>query len=168
MSPEDLHDFIHDLVQRKDGGQIQTGRLLDDYLRSLWRLVRREQSTQPSFELFAKLFQQAYETEPVEFDPRWYSLRASAYTECFPTEFAKVENTILFQIADLRTLTPAHFESARLYFGANSSAQTAWANLEIADYLGAATTPLVPVLSESPKCSWKLFEDMLYCGQIIE
>ncbi len=66
-----LKDFritIIDLLKSKEG---QYSGSLEEYLRSLWRVINISLKSLVSPELILSLLQQAFETEPFEFDNKW-------------------------------------------------------------------------------------------------
>jgi hypothetical protein len=132
---------------------------LEEYLCSLWALIKQNSSATPSLALFAKLIQQAFSEKPHPFDDSWlqYDQQLSwnkvngeyviegldgmklVYLERQVNDFRILEHTILFQIADLHHMSDQQLNNPFRYFGTTSPKGHVWNNLDIYSYIKIGT-----------------------------
>lgn len=168
--------------------------LLEEYLRSLWMIVR-DDTAGSIYEMTAeRLFGwcvAALEAPPPAFDPAWLDLAPSDWYDEAGDEagFADWEHVILWQIADLRRMADAGtLNDPYRYFGIASPSGASWYNFTPLGYLECGirgtfggyaedeVTVLIPAESgsndspvyELPPLPWAALCQVLECGQIYE
>jgi HEAT repeat protein len=161
---------------------------LEEYLRSLWRIVSQSQVSSPSLEQVAEWLTAAFTIEPPPFDPEWMK-RVKDYSSSLQTQ-DDWENLILFQIADLRRMADAgQLEDEQRYYGIDSPSGERWYNFDPFTYLecgvrgalGGYEEDEVIVLVPSPEgqsanspvheidnLGWGGFSAILECGRVYE
>jgi HEAT repeat protein len=161
---------------------------LEEYLRSLWRIVSQSQVTSPSLEQVAKWLTAAFAVGPPPIDPEWMKR-----TKNLPSSFQTYDNwehLILFQIADLRRMADAgQLKDEQRYYGITSPSGHRWYNFDPFTYLecgvrgalGGYEEDEVIVLIPPPEgqsanspvheidnLGWEGFSAILECGRVYE
>lgn len=129
------------LYQRVTG--FETERRLEDYLRALWAITRPHRDEPITANRVANLFERALVAEPAAFDPSWYTTY-----EITPDDtgepYRDWENTILFQITDLRRMDDEGIiDDDERYFGLTSPSGAHWYNFDPVTYLECGVRGLV-------------------------
>lgn len=167
--------------------QIRTERSLEEYLRAVWALGRARRQELIGAEDVAAILVDAVQAPAPSFDDRWRQEHAEVP---MPTgEFVvDWENTILFQIVELRTMAEdGLLERKDRYLGLQSRSGASWYNFDPLTFLecgvrgtvGGYEQDEVVVLVPDPdgddspvfeltEFGWDAFTDLLWCGQYYE
>ncbi|MBI1881053.1 MAG: hypothetical protein HYR94_22975 [Chloroflexi bacterium] len=164
----DFRTFIANLIETKAASYQGT---LEDYLRSLWKLIQQQCDEPASFALLANLLEEAFSTEPIPFDESWLSYTgppAMVYPDQTSDDFGYVRDVILYQIADLHRLRLMGALDQPSWFGIKSpSCNHYWYNFYPETYLGCAIQGLSPS-SDYSEPNWGDLAILLWIGQIYE
>ena len=151
---------------------------LEEYLRSLWKIVSLANATSPTPDDIANWLESAFTTEPPPFMPEWSTLTRNFKTE--NSSFSDWEKVILYQIVDLRQMAEnGQLDDEYQYFGIQSPSGYSWYNFDPLTYLecgvqgtldwykkyGGSEDNPIQVISHS---IWDWFIHILVCGQIYE
>src|SRR5262245_37379516 len=119
-SATELQQFIRELSETK---AVESKQNLEEYLRSVWKLLLEHRNTMPTWELFCNILSDAFDVEPYEFNEEWRSYISSPNLSSIQNSdqidsFDYLQRMILFQIADLHKMQEANLlENNLLYFG---------------------------------------------------
>ena len=166
---------------------------LEEYLRSLWVIVNRNQYDRPTYDFFLTILEQAFQTAPAEFDTRWleydkplswnyidngYVIEAlknkkSVIIERNVDDFRILKHTLLFQIADLYRMRENQLKNPQRYFGVKSPSGYSWYKFDIFTYLECATRGIVDHSrdernKEVASCDWVDLATILELGRLYE
>jgi len=165
-------------------------RSLEEYLRSLWVLVGRNQHQPVSHTLLGHMLAEAFVTEPAAFDPAWlqyeqpldWSYEDGRYVlktfvgdeeriiEDHVDEFRILIHTIEFQIADLRRMRGNQLEDMNRHMGLISPTGNDWYNFDVFTYLRCSTRGMVDNSRDTPfeGCDWVELAAILELGRLYE
>jgi len=165
-------------------------RSLEEYLRSLWVLVGRNQHQPVSHTLLGHMLAEAFVTEPAAFDPAWlqyekplpwdyedgrYVLKTfvgdeERIIEDHVDEFRILTHTIEFQIADLRRMRGNQLEDKNRHMGLISPTGNSWYNFDVFTYLRCSTSGMVSHSRGAPfeGCDWVELAGILELGRLYE
>jgi hypothetical protein len=169
---------------------------LEDYLLSLWVVIKKYEKHQPSYSLFVSMIEESFDTQPCQFDDQWLTYESDLFWEYQNDSLAIKEyrngewmvtavnvdgfdilaHTIFFQIADLHRMNPAQINDPKSYFGIDSPTGNRWYNFEVFTYWECATAGMEAHLHSSnysrkkafDECSWATLAALLKLGQIYE
>jgi hypothetical protein len=165
---EDFRTFIANLIETRATSYQGT---LEDYLRSLWKLIQQYRDERVSFALLANLLEEAFSTQPMPFDESWLTYTRPprmVYPDQTSDDFGYVRDVILYQIADLYRLRSLGVLDPPSWFGVKSATcDHYWYNLYPDTYLGCAIQGLSPS-SDYSEPNWGDLAVLLWMGQIIE
>ena len=153
----------------------------------------------PSYDLFGQLLDQAFRTDPAPFEDAWLNRtrppdQGWLYSDSFKREmatrfgmtvrtegrsrgedFAFLQDTILFQIADLRRMHGAQTMDKMRYFGLDSPTGSTWYNWDPFAYLECGTRGFISHLElghyqdfTEARCNWITLAVILELGQVYE
>ncbi|HYF63005.1 MAG TPA: hypothetical protein VD886_09360 [Herpetosiphonaceae bacterium] len=149
---------------------------LEEYLRSLWAIVRKHAAADPAAAISPDHLLEwciaAFTAPPPAFDPAWLGLGDIEW----PAEIgmAQWEHIILRQVADLRRMAEAGtLDQPGLYFGVEAPSGGSWYNFHPLSYLEAAVRGLCDSHrlrqdDSLPPLTWGHMCQMLECGQMYE
>ena len=152
-------DFRSYVLSILDAQEDTYTRSLEEYLRSLWKLIGQYKDQSVTYPLFVSLIAEAFETEPIPFDDLWlvydkelhwdynqgvYIIRVIAddawkISESNVDPFRIFEHTILCQIADLYRMRGRQLKDPYRYYGINSPTGNRWYNFDVFTYWECAT-----------------------------
>ncbi len=167
----DFRRFVEKLVTAKASSYQGS---LEDYLRSLWKLIQQRRNEPVSYRLLSSLLDEAFSAAPAPFDEDWLIYTKPPLMldpDQVQDDFAQVRDLILYQIADLHQLKsngtldqPGHI----LWLGVKSPhSNHFWYNFHVASYLASAVQGL-SADSDNAQCSWADLAVILWIGQIYE
>ncbi|GIK63598.1 MAG: hypothetical protein BroJett018_13920 [Chloroflexota bacterium] len=144
---------------------------LELYLSALWKLLDEKRNSPPTWELFATLIEKAYIEEAPPFDPAWLDFSVSPDSDRIfkETDFAIVQDLILFQIADLHRMSEAGTLSIPvmfLYTGVESPSKSYWYNFHPRSFWSCAFGERRS--TGQTTCNWGNFAVLLKFGQEYE
>ena len=169
---------------------------LEGYLLALWVVIEKHKNSQPSYPLFATIINEAFETQPHEFDEQWqtyedylsWSYENGSYvikeykdgkwviTQKDVDDYEILKHTILYQIVDFRKLFPDKIKDSQSFFGIDSGKGDTWYNFAPIDYWSCAIrgmedhlkSPASLYAANFSKCTWAVFAALLSLGQSYE
>lgn len=181
----DIYKKIRDI-----GNQFEEIPSLEEYLRSLWWIVSYSKDEKLSIEQFIKWLELAFTEKPPPFDREWVLRRTKANDDLDLVDYYDWEDTILYQIVDLRQMAAAGIlDNEFRYYGVDAPRGSRWFNFDPLTYLecairgtfGGYIEEEVIVLVPSPTgesadssifeitdFSWGDFIWMLECGRCYE
>ncbi len=185
MKNPDISDVLCDLTHHFNEKYKNALPSLEEYLRSLWRIVSRSRDLPLTPENLAAWFERAFTEEPPPFDPAWMLRPKTESDE--PNTFEGWENIILYQIADLRRMAQlGMLDNKYRYMGLTSPTDLSWYNFDPLTYLDCGmggpwycNEMLMPESTrennqigdgagEGREISWSDFYAILYLGRIYE
>jgi hypothetical protein len=165
----ELEQFTLELLKRQEPKY--TGSL-EEYLRSLWVSVKNHQTDSVTFALLASILEDGFALEPAPFDNSWLEYTAPCddwSMECSEDGYGCLEQTLLFQIADLRRMAGEELENELRYFGLESPTQHDWYNFNPFLYLECALAGFISRSGEDVTvCNWATLATILEFGRIYE
>ncbi len=192
----EANNFRQAIMSISDQYEGNYARSLEEYLRSLWIVINRYKGQTVSYQLFAKVTQEAFDAEPGEFDDRWltykkelaWDYRDGKYviqeykngdwviTQFDVDDFEILTHTILCQIADLHRMRDKQLTDPNRWFGIDSPTGNRWYNFDVFGYWECATRGVLDHLRSSESfirhrllhCTWALFAAFLELGQSYE
>ncbi len=184
---------IMNIIGQHEGKYLRT---LEEYLRSLWIVINRHKGQTASYQLFAEIASEAFDTDPGEFDHQWllyekeltwdyhddkYVIREYkngnwVITQSDVDDFEILTHTILCQIADLYRMRDRQLADPYRWFGVASPTGNDWYNFDVFGYWECATRGVLAHLRSSGsfirhrllRCTWALFAAYLELGQVYE
>lgn len=165
---------------------------LESHLLSLWMVIGKYRDTRPSYSLFAKMIEEAFNTPPGSFDNQWlvykksvpwgyqdgkymiqgYQDKKFVIIENDVSDFEILKRTILFQVADLHQIPDEKMNDPHSFFGITSPTGARWYNLHPYGYWECATAGM-DAQSERMEhtlntCDWVTLAGLLSLGQLYE
>jgi hypothetical protein len=162
VTHSDFTTFIHQLLEPAS----RFAGSLEEYLRSVLRVVAPHHAEPPTWRLLAQLFSDAFTTPPLPFNSAWLEhTTMPRWTR--PGQFSDVQAMLCYQIADLHCMAEdGRINDPMRYFGIRDArpGSTIWYNFTPASYLECAST----WVSDSIDCEWADLCTFLVEGQTYE
>jgi hypothetical protein len=178
VTERDFRAFLRTLALQRAPA---TSTSLSDYLRALWGLAEPQQGTPVSYGLLAGLLADALSAPPAPFDAAWLAYREPPRELGRPLDqvrdpFGFMQGILLHQIADLYHMEQFGLLAAPSplrHLGVLSPQGHTWYNIDLNDYLGAASEALdagiwLRPLPDDTSCDWITLGVLLWLGQIYE
>jgi hypothetical protein len=171
MANEQLHQMMLKVWQAIDDLPEDYSRSLEEYLLTVWSLLQECRGSEPTCEQFAHLLTAGLKQPPSSFRREWLeSKKEPQWRNRSLPDLMALEDTVLFQIADLRRIA----ESDEKFLPYSSTAPTGqtWNNLDVLMYLEGAmnlkanTNLIKQEFSEEP--SWRSLATILELGRLYE
>jgi hypothetical protein len=185
LTNRDIYVRVSSFEDKYGGSSLPS---LEAYLRSLWLVVSKQRPDTPTAQQVADWLEQAFNTMPPAFDPRWLQLIPKYDFE--NAGYDDWEGVIQFQIADLRRMAESGIlEDKYRYFGVDSPSGSRWYNFDPLIYLecgirgtlgGYQETEVIVLIApsdgqsaDSPvyeinELNWEEFIGILECGRVYE
>jgi hypothetical protein len=151
-----------------------TARSLEEYLRTLWSLIKQAQGQQTTYALFGQLLYNAFLTEIPLFDEMMLQYEDPPHLDKDEDEaenedsFSVLQQMICYQIADLHRMAQTGLlENEWRFYGIDSPTGHRWFNFDPASYLECAAQSLQED-GTSIDVSWMNLAILLWLGQIYE
>jgi hypothetical protein len=164
-------DFITFIRQLAEPAHNYAGSL-EEYLRSVLRVVTPRHAELPAWRLLAQTFSDALITPPLPFDSAWLE-HTTMPVSTRPSEFSDVRAMLCYQIADLHRMTKeGAINNPMRWLGITAAGSgSIWYNFEPASYLecaSAGTNCEVGDEFDNTDCEWADLYDFLVAGQTYE
>jgi hypothetical protein len=162
-------DFCQYVSALSHGKAATTTKSLEEYLRSLWGLIKLRQAKAVTFSLLGQLLVDAFLAEPLPFDEAWLQYNTPPNLDDDDAEiFSLLQKMICYQIADLHLMAQTgQINDPNAFLGIDSPTGNRWFNFQPSSYLACAASP--PINDESrTRCDWGDLAILLWLGQIYE
>jgi len=133
-------------------------RPLEEYLRALWSEIIRHRNETPSYALFATMMENAFTVAPAHFAEEWRKHTTPAAMES--ESFEDLQQTLLFQIADLHAMTEnGQIKILAAWRGVKSPSGNLWYDFQTGLFLIHG----VQAFGERPQrgCCWGMLGEFL-------
>ncbi|MCI0395827.1 MAG: pentapeptide repeat-containing protein [Chloroflexi bacterium] len=181
-SPEDvmtISDLINFLVYLSNSQAIDYEGSLEHYLRALWGVLEKHRVEPASPHLVARLFVEAFHSEPIAFDESWHGYVSTELNTDTVDDYSYLQHILLSQIVELQIVS----EKSTSYIPDNLL--SSWANLLVEYYLEAgvrgfydycqtaevierASSTFIGRPLQSQVCTWRDMAEILELGKMYE
>lgn len=181
-------EFYQHICKLKDNFENKD---LETYLLSLLKLVEQQKNKNLTAELLLKLLQNAFVSEPTEFNSEWLSITTAPDENIISKKFTNpeinppIDKSIIsdksgidysiavlkFQISELHKMKGKQLDNDMRYFGLQSETGNLWYNFDPMTNLECGAACILDTNDESEKefiVSWQTLGELLEMGRIYE
>jgi hypothetical protein len=172
--PVTFHEFYDAVGSMLRESDLESGRSLEDYLRTLWRLLQDDRTEAATYERLTALLRESFLSDPAPFDERWLAYTDPPDNDEAHDDFDYLRQTLVFQIADLRRMTGGQLQDPNRGLGVQSPTGNDWYNFEPVQYLECATQGFSDNLGagnltqHEHTCTWRTLAILLEMGRLYE
>lgn len=182
------NEFYENICTLKDNFE---NRDLETYLLALLKLVEQEKSGNLTADLFIKLLQNAFVSEPEEFKDEWLNIMTAPDENIMSKKFtnpeinASIDKSIVsdqsgidysiavikFQISELHKMSGKQLDDDMRYFGIDSETGNRWYNFDPMTNLECGARCILDSEDEEEMefmVSWQTLGELLEMGRIYE
>lgn len=185
MTQNEFYEYISTLNDKFENRELET------YLLSLLSLVEQKKNQNLTADLLLNLLQNAFTSEPTEFNPEWLSITTAPDENIMSKKFTNPEinlpidksvvsdksgidysiAVLKFQIAELHKMKGKQLDDDMRYFGIDSETGNRWYNFDPMTNLECGARCILDSENDEDKefiVSWQTLGELLEMGRIYE